>query len=112
MRCDQSDGIIVCDGVSDCEWTRYYCARLFISVHRRIHHRKLRNAIKMQSDWLRLIRGAGTTRCIALYQTLSLPLPPPPPHPPPCKHLAGDVRVWLRETSSNRCAHLTMFGSH
>ena len=29
----------------------------------------------MQSDWSRLVRGAGTTPCIALYQTLSLPLP-------------------------------------
>ena len=42
------------------------------SVYSRIRHRKLCNAIKMQSDWSRLIRGAGTTQCIALYQTLSL----------------------------------------
>ena len=41
------------------------------SVHNRICHRKL----KMQSDWSHLVRGAGTTRCIALYQTLSLPFP-------------------------------------
>ena len=47
------------------------------SVHNRICHRKLCNAIKMQSDWSRLVRGAGTTRCIALYQTLSLPFPLP-----------------------------------
>ena len=43
------------------------------SVQSRIHHRKLCDAIKMQSDWSRLIQGAGTTRCIALYQTLPLP---------------------------------------
>ena len=42
---------------------------------------KLRNSIKMQSDWSHLVRGAGTTRCIALYQTLSRD------------------RVWLRETT-------------
>ena len=36
----------------------------------------------MQSDWLRLIRGAKTTQCTALYQTLSLPLPR-------CKSLAA-----------------------
>ena len=29
------------------------------------------NTKKLQSDWTCLIRGAGTTQCIALYQTLS-----------------------------------------
>ena len=41
---------------------------------------KLRNSIKMQSG-SHLVRGAETTRCIALYQTLSR------------------ERVWLRETT-------------
>ena len=51
-------------------------------VHNRIRHRKR----KMQSDWSRLVQGAGTTRCIALYQTLSLPLPR-------CKSLAAHTTL-------------------
>jgi hypothetical protein len=73
---------VVMVGVSDCERKINTLRNSISSIHSRICHRKLCNAIKMQSDWSRLIRGAGTTRCTTLYQTLSLPLPR-------CKSLAA-----------------------
>jgi hypothetical protein len=68
---------VVCGGVSDCERTRYYCAHVFI--------------FRSQSDTPPQTNLTGRAsyealgqlaRCIALYQTLSLPFPPPPPSPP------------------------------
>jgi hypothetical protein len=77
---------VVCGDVSDCERKINRRVNSISSIHSRIRHRKLRNAIKMQSDWSHLIRGAGTTRCIALYQTLSLPR---------CKSLAARDYMYI-----------------
>ena len=66
---------IVCGGVSDCEWTRYYCARVFI--------------LCSQSDM-----PPQTKDAIWLYSTLPDSLPPLPPSLFPWE------RVWLRETNN------------
>ena len=44
---------------------------IIVAIHSIHAITKLRNSIKVQSDWSHLVRGAGTTRCTVLYQTLS-----------------------------------------
>ena len=59
----------------------YYLIGMLVATYSIYATTKLCNSIKMQSDWSLLVQGAGTTRCIALYQTISR------------------ERVWLHETN-------------